>query len=308
MAMRRPATAARRVAIRLLPLSLAAITAAPLAALGAPRADCAPGALAQAGTDWTSPRGEPVQVRSSALFSVPERQVYETRAGSGAEARTALSDGNPAQGGQVFAALGGAEGAQNALAFQLPGGSDLDAARLRLHRIEHLYAFVFRQPPQTRFQMPADPAAPQRDTRRVLPQPALLKTVAAWRECAAGQVRERDPAVKPRQWTVPVIEPVLARPAGALRVAARVAVRPATHAATTLSFAQGAHLACSGGVDAKGVGSCTLFDSHGHEEHDHGGGGEPLLITFGGSVEADRIVLPMTAIVPATRAAHAEKP
>lgn len=306
MAMQRPATAAQRVATRLLPLALAAIAAGPLAALGATPAACAPDALAQPGVDWTSPRGQPMPVRASSLFSVPERQVYETRPGSGADARTALADGNPAQSGTVFATLGGAEGGQNALAFRLPGGSDLNATRLRLHRIEHLYAFVFRQPPQTRFQMPADPATPRRDAGHVLSQPALLKTVAAWRECAAGQVRERDPDVKLRRWIVPVIEPVRARPAGALRVAARIAVRPATGAGTTLSFARGAHLACSGGVDAQGVGSCTLFDSHGHEEHDHGGGSEPLLITFGGSVEPDRIVLPMTAIVPATRVAHAK--
>ncbi len=306
MAMRPGAAAARHASTLLLPLAFVG-AAAPMAALGAAPTACAPTEFAQAGTSWTSAAGEAMQVRPSALFSAPERRIYESRAGRGSGARTTLSDGDPAQGGQVFAVLGGAEGTRNALAFRLPGGGDLEATKLRLNRIEHLYAFVFRQPPQTRFEAPAEGAAPRR-AGQVLSQPDMLRKLATWRECAAGQVRERDPSAHLKRWTVPVIEAVRPNPADGLRVAARIEVRPPQTVGTTLSFARGAHLACSGGVDQQGVGTCTLFDSHGHEDHDHGGASEPLLITFGGSVEAERIVLPMTAIVPASRAGHTTRP
>lgn len=67
-------------------------------------------------------------------------------------------------------------------------------------------------------------------------------------------------------------------------------------AGATVVFAREPHLMCTALIDAEGVASCELFDTHGHTEpHDTGPAAPPTIVTFSGRVGSADLHVPLAA-------------
>lgn len=241
---------------------------------------------------------ETVRVPSTALVTMATDEVREgtIRVGNTSTAMLLL------RRGETTAALAAvsttaAPHPRRVQLFDRSGLGEADAL-VRLTTLEHLYAFLLRQDPLERYIF--GPGSAPRATlgERAMSHGATLARVAAARECVARAVADRHPEVPIKPWKTARIE-VRASPAmPQLQVSARVMDEAGRPLAGHLTFGRGHHLACSAPLDRAGVGVCTLFDSHGHELHDHDMRG-PTFVTFSGSVLADRVVLPMTAVYSA---------
>jgi hypothetical protein len=239
------------------------------------------------------------RVRGSALFSFPQFAVIEwgTRDKKAGEARSFLAFREGTAAPDVFAQMRVATASRSVLDWSMPAPeASADAAARHLAVVEHLYAFVLRQPPLMVFDLGA--ASAGKPAWRALPQPELLARLARLRNCATADLARQDPKLRMLAWEMPSISRPTATGSQAKALAARVSYTNAGRHAGTLTFARGDHLACSAPVQADGTAACRLFDSHGHEDHEDGLSA-PTAVAYGGVVERDRIVLPMTRVDPA---------
>lgn len=232
-------------------------------------------------------------VSDSALFTPSEFQVIEQVARSidGHETKLAFQEGDRTIA--VFALLRANASRALTLDWSLPPrGADEHDMRRRLAVLEHLYSFVFRQSPLASFAFaPKNISGSAR--QEVLSQPEVLARVVQLRECVIAEL-DAETRYRTKAWISPSIESVKARGVDALQVSARVRSARGGPYQGTLAFVRGQHLACGAGVHQDGSAACTLFDSHGHE-HTHEAS-EPMVLTHGGHVAADHIVLPMTRV------------
>ena len=162
-------------------------------------------------------------------------------------------------------------------------------AEADLQTLERLYQMVLEQPPDEAFSFQI--SATRRTWTR-LSYNMTLGLIARARECVAQNFVRAQQVTRIRRWEVASLDRPR-RPAGKLE--AMVRVRDAQGnalAGMQIAFARGEHLGCSAATDATGVASCTLWDPHGHAAHEQEDNRAPVIASFGGLVEPERIVLP----------------
>lgn len=170
------------------------------------------------------------------------------------------------------------------------GQSSGFTAAIGLSTMEHLYAFLLRQSPEDKFQF-------MRETKGSsfggsLLHPTALEGVAKMRTCFAAELLKLDPAAKITQWRIATIRPFPSKKAQGLEVSALVKGEAGEPVAGQLTFFKGAHLGCSATAQPDGSASCTLFDLHDHEIHDHEH--SVTVVTYSGFIGPKSIVLPTT--------------
>lgn len=181
-------------------------------------------------------------------------------------------------------------------------------ARSTLDAMEHLYALLIRQDPRDRF-IVGEARTTAGASSTGVSHASALSYVAALRNCAVhAAVQAGAPAM---MWQVAAITPRPSRGAHGLVVSALVRDDARNTLPGQLTFGRGDHLGCYADVRKDGVGSCTLFDAHGHELHGDENEGATI-VTYSGIVEPDRIVPPTTFVFndsnagarPRSRAGH----
>jgi hypothetical protein len=161
----------------------------------------------------------------------------------------------------------------------LPGSAK---GELKVGTIERLYVLALREDPEARFSF---------EKRQQLSHAELLGELVKARARAAQGLR---PATVP--WRVVSIT---GAPSGKDEddVAAIVKDAQAPMKGVTLYFNRAPHSSCSATTREDGVARCRLVDQHGDEEaHDDK---TSVVATFPGDVRADRVLVPITAIVRA---------
>jgi hypothetical protein len=161
----------------------------------------------------------------------------------------------------------------------LPGPANRD---VKVGTIERLYVLALRQDPEASFSF---------DKVEQLSHGALLAELVKARARAAQGLR---PATVP--WRVVSIA---AAPSGDDEddVAAIVKGDHGPMQGVTLYFNRAPHSSCFATTREDGVARCHLVDQHGDEEAHHEKAA--VVATFPGDVRADRVLVPITAIVRA---------
>lgn len=255
----------------------------------------------------------------SALFTGAAPAVSMFTASWGAERLAGLMREDPQRGPVLLALLvpgtaraGGP--ALDAYWYEQDRDGSTDSRLLDLAALEHLYAYILRQPVEQAFAFrrprsggqttaaPDGPSSSQKD---------VLATVAALRECTVEALSAawRD-GLSPRRWRTVSIEaadPGAAEDDKAVAVKVGNALGPVVGA--TVAFARDPHWVCSGTVDAAGLARCRLWDAHGHAGHDDDDGKERqvTIATFGGAVHHDSINLPTTLVLDAAAPTEARR-
>lgn len=232
------------------------------------------------------------RVPASALTTFSGHDVRELRTEEPPGAATILillQNGAPAP---LLSIRREGRSAERAIALHQPAAADW-RQEARLAAAEHLYAFLMRQDPQERFRIVG--GKPGSAQQRTLSHAAALTLARDMRGCAAQELARKRPDVKIVPWLAPTIAPLPSEGEHGLKVQARVRDGQGKPLTGQLTFGRGGHLACAATLSAAGHGSCTLFDSHGHDLHDDEHAA-PTTATYSGSVTPGRIVLPMTAI------------
>jgi hypothetical protein len=232
-----------------------------------------------------------VRVPRSALFTFPTADIREAEQTSGDVKRTQLTLHAGGQAPWLLASVTARTG-RVSIVWQSPA-QRADADRIRLSGIEALYAFLLRQIPLAEFEITAGQAA---EPRPALTHGAALAMVASWRACAVSELVASGHRARPVAWeqvSIQLQRPVPESPRRVGAVIRSANGRPVAGAPAT--FMRGDHLACEARTGVDGAASCELFDAHGHEDHDEDGPA-PTIITFGGVVTAERILLPVTAV------------
>lgn len=272
-------------------LTTAVLAAAMKAAMGAPRPTCEVGA---ATSSAVQPRlGGSVRVPGSSLLTLPRHEVREAEERAAGTRQIELTLHTGAAPAVLLATISTTDNPAEpaSVRLQLPSPSP-EQEETRLTGIEALYAYIVRQEPLRRIELThsgrprALAASSHGDT---------LRRLAQWRACVVEALAASRPAVKPIPWESAVLR--LQRPGPARRqVAATVttqAGRPVRDA--PVAFASGEHLVCAARTGSAGTASCELFDPHGHEVHDDEASA-PMVVTFGGVVGPERILLPTTLV------------
>lgn len=232
------------------------------------------------------------RVPASALTTFPGHEVRELRTEEPSGAATMLvllQNGAPTP---LVAIRREAKSAERAIAlYQSPAADLQEEARLAV--AEHLYAFLMRQDPQERFRIAGAKAGSAQ--QRSLSHAAALTWARDMRGCAAQELARKRPDVKIVPWLAVTIAPLPSLGEHGLKVQARVRDAQGQPLTGQLTFGRGGHLACAATLSANGQGSCTLFDSHGHDLHDDENAA-PTTVTYSGIVAPGRIVLPTTAV------------
>lgn len=174
--------------------------------------------------------------------------------------------------------------------------SEADAAEvaaLRVSSLEQLYGFVLRQSPLANYRFVSGIAV---KSAAPMPHEAVLREIAKLRECAVDGLSMRDARNAPMRWGIARISRVRTRTGDAKLVGARVRDSAGSPVAQAqLSFVYGEHLGCSAQTGTDGVGSCRLYDAHGHADHEEVDASHPLVVTFGGLATPGLLLLPSTA-------------
>lgn len=163
--------------------------------------------------------------------------------------------------------------------------------------LEHLYAFLLRSAPESRFEL-KDSCGVLGNMAGVTERPSgaeLLLHVAL-----ARAERYRDTLADERLWRVTALQPHL-NGDEPLVVAALVSGADGPVPDSLVSFAREPHLACSATTDGNGMARCTLVDTHGHAPHDAGPVAQPTVVTFAGRVVAGFVDVPVVAVVETPR-------
>lgn len=237
------------------------------------------------------PAHDGTPVPDSALFTSSASGAFETTDRSPSSTRTALWARGAGQSAALLADLvvdAARTGAPAELAVHAAGLAGDPAGRLRI--LELLYSFVLRQDPSRKYRFSIGGAS------RVQTHGEVLEAIAKRRACSVAQLRALGSAARPIDWELPAIVHIVSTP-GDRRVMARVldsSGRPLANAPVT--FARGEHLACGARTAADGIARCDLFDPHGHEVDEAHEPREATVVSFGGVVRPDRIVLPTTRL------------
>jgi hypothetical protein len=164
----------------------------------------------------------------------------------------------------------------------LPGPAN---SAVKIGTIERLYVLALRQDPEARFSF---------HEGKQLSHAELLAELVKARARAAQGLR---PASVP--WRVVSIA---AAPSGNDEddVAAIVKSDHGPMKGVTIYFNRAPHSSCSATTREDGVAKCHLVDQHGDEEAHHDKAA--VVATFPGDVRADRVLVPITAIVRAPSA------
>lgn len=236
------------------------------------------------------------RVARSALFTFPTYDIRAAEQAAGGVRRTQLTLHSTGHAPRLLAAVATRPGRVSIVwhpPFQGP-----DVERLRLSGIEALYAFLLHQVPLAEFELTASVDA---KARPAMSHGAALATLASWRDCAVAELRASGYKGQTTVWEQASIQPQPPVPDAHRRVGAIVRGadgRPAANAPT--AFLRGAHLTCQARTGDDGAVSCELFDSHGDGDHDDDETA-PMIISFGGVVTRERILLPTTRVVPGVR-------
>ena len=246
-------------------------------------------------------------VRASALLTSAQFAVMEWRTGDGRANPGARLLAFSDQGGasRVFAELRATGESRAVLAWSVPaqeGG--LEGALRRLAVVEHLYAFVLREPPLTVYDVRVPGGGS--DTR-AHSQPELLDRLARMRNCAAKEVARTGGQVSVKAWEMPLLGRPVASGTARLDVSARVTYPAANGHSGSITIARGTCLVCSTQVERDGAAACTLFDSHGHAGAADDTS-DTTVVTYSGVVERNRIVLPTTRIDLGSTRSFARRP
>lgn len=232
------------------------------------------------------------RVPASALTTFASHEVRELRTVDPSGAATilvVLQNGAPTP---LVSIRLEAKSAERAIAVYQPLAADL-RVEARLAAAEHLYAFLMRQDPQERFRIVGAKAGSGQ--QRSLSHAAALTLARDMRGCAAQELAGKRPDVKIVPWLAATLAPLPSQGEHGLQVQARVRDPQGQPLTGQLTFGRGGHLACAATLSPAGQGSCTLFDSHGHDLHDDEHAA-PTTVTYSGIVTPGRIVLPMTAV------------
>lgn len=140
-----------------------------------------------------------------------------------------------------------------------------------------------------------------RDAIRRFGATGALRALAGLRGCALAAYEREVSGSNLRRWA----SVQMTFDAGAKPPATTVAVRTTDehgrrirHGSVTV--ARGAHLACTAPIEASGLATCKLFDTHGSHDgdaHDHNDG--PTIATYSGHLGEEQILLPTTKLVGA---------
>jgi hypothetical protein len=246
-------------------------------------------------------------VRASALLTSAHFAVIELRTGDGRSDQGArlLAFSDKGGASRVFAEFRATGASRAALAWSVPARDGaVESALRRLAVVEHLYAFVLREPPLTLYDVPALGGGSKTRTHS---QPELLDRLARMRNCAAKDVAQPGERVSVKDWQMPLITRPVASGTARLDVSARVAYPATDGHSGSITIARGSCLVCSTQVERDGAAACTLFDSHGHA-----GAADDVsdttVVTYSGVVERTRIVLPTTRIDLGSARSFARRP
>ena len=192
----------------------------------------------------------------------------------------------------------GERGARVIFSHALAEYNERERALLRLAASESLYPWLMRQSPLDTFELAG--AERRRRAGGSLTHAMVLGFVARLRECGAAEAKAQSPELQVKPWRTARI--TAGRPAAkdSLRVSALVLGPAREPLQGQITFGRGVHLACAATLDAAGFGECDLFDSHGHDLHDHDHHG-PTTVTYSGLVAHDHIVPPTTMVLAGKR-------
>jgi len=169
------------------------------------------------------------------------------------------------------------------------GRSGAQAADIHIAALEHLYGLALAQNPHAEFCLNGyghTCTAPASD----YPHPRLLREIAEARERAIVSANATSIAVPWRNVTM------TSQPKGASgdRVGVRVTDHGVPLEGATVFFNRAPHSGCHAKSSSDGIVTCDLVDQHGDEDSHEGQEHVPILATFPGDVQADRILLPTT--------------
>ncbi len=235
---------------------------------------------------------------SSALFSFPSEDVrYAAVQLNGVQVQIVAS----VLGAQVLPlAAVASDGERNSdlVWFASPSTA---GPKAQLQALERLYQLAFQERPDQRFWLRRHDEASLRTRTRADTQGGALRTLAGLRGCAVAAYEREVRGSNLRRWA----SVQMTFDAGAKPPATKVAVRTTDERGRlirhgSVTIARGAHLACTARIEASGLATCKLFDTHGshdgdaHDDHDG-----PTIATYSGHLGEEQILLPTTELVGA---------
>jgi len=226
---------------------------------------------------------------SSALITSGEGDLLEGELPLGDLLMTVFGSKAP-EGDPAITAV--AASRRNAVYLRLfPTPAERVPLAYQLKTIERLYSYAYNQDPLSRFVL--NGFGPASRTNAGTDQASALDTITRARECVLKQIPAGS-SLRPVRWERARIKPLTGSRREHKQVAASVfdaLGKPV--AGAQVAFMRGKHLACAAKTDSDGRASCKLFDAHGHADHDDDDEG-PTVVTFGGEVGRERILLPRT--------------
>jgi len=243
----------------------------------------------------------PVAASSSALFTKGAGEVRADTATAVTGVVTQFTHALPNGEKLVLGTVTAGEGRTWVEWFPRPGSSSPSSAQLDLIGLERLYEHVLQQDPTRIYTFDAvREGKANRQADRT--QGEVLRDIALARGRAAAVVA-RGGSLKPIPWSIASMEVIKAGKTKTKPDPDFISVRVVDGgkrpiAGATLTASRGADMMCSARSDARGVASCKLRDTHGHGEGTHDEDDGPTIVTFAGSVSAERIELPTTFRIP----------
>jgi hypothetical protein len=172
--------------------------------------------------------------------------------------------------------------------LRLPPGLDPD---LEVAVLEHLYVLSVEQDARASFCLA--PAGPRCDAaKRGESHAQLLGQLVEQRRRALQGLPERRAAA----WDMVSMVTAPTRTRDADEVAVRVSTHDRPLEAANVYFSRAPHSGCVARSNADGVASCRLVDYHG-DDGDADEASAPVVATFPGDVERDRVLVPTTYVL-----------
>lgn len=175
-------------------------------------------------------------------------------------------------------------------------GPGIDSSDVEIATIEHLYGLALAQDPAAAFCLSG---FGQRCDRvdGDYSQAELLRRLHEARERAATHGHRAAADVR---WSVVYIEASPRNSGDDDHVAARVIGDQGPIEGATVFFHRAPHSDCSARSSLDGIAACNLVDQHGDEHQDLDHGKVPVLATYPGDVQPNRVLLPTTLIMGPT--------
>lgn len=230
----------------------------------------------------------------SALLSIRGTEIRETSVSTGGKTEATVFAALPSRlVALVTVSSRTGSNVRQVHRHALPAEDAVAGAELRLTSFEALYALLMRQDPLSKFQMGDGVSAGP--SPRPVAHAEALRRVATLRGCAAEEVRPHVSSRIIKPWRIASIRPLPARGQHGLSVSVRVQDESGKPLTGQVTFGRGVHLSCGATLSQRGEGTCTLFDSHGHDLHAHDRHGNNVA-TYSGIVTEEQIVLPTTVV------------